>query len=827
MTSICRQRARIALVCCIFLLVGATIGSAQQVYQVVDVSVEGNRVATRSLIVGVSSLDVGTSLTPTAIAETIRRLYGLGMFSDVRIDAEPVTGGVKVYIIVAELPKLVGLEFSGNKKINTKDLREELKLGVGGYISPYLVQEKKNAILETYAEKGYFRANIIPNLNFNSDSSEAILSFQIEERSKVKVETVTLTGNKRVKADKLISQMRNRKRGFLKSSDFAQDKYEEDLQKVIVEYHKRGFIDAHLVSDSIAIDSVRNRMTIFLDVYEGPKYYFGEVTLNGNEELPDNALMSVMKFKAGDVFDIEKYEESWNELGSAYYEIGHLHVRIADERHTRTDSIVDVQYEISEGVPSHVNLVNIIGNRKTKEKVIRRELSVRPGQKFSRTRLIRSVRDVMALNFFTNAEPIPLNLPNGDVDIEFQIEEKQTGQISAGAGYNSQDKVVGTFGMGIPNFRGNGQNLSFNVEFGKLRNSFSVSFTEPWFMGRPTLMGVNAFATNRRWYDDYTEGRTGGSIRLGRRLQWPDNYFRIYATYALERNRFFDFDETYLDQNSYKSHHYYDDPTTADTPYDVALDQTVHGPYPGSIIRYGDDTHTASRIAISLIRDSRNLPEFATAGSMISYRVENTGGVMGGYWKYQKHSISLAKFIPLFGNIALAAKVHYGVVTSPAGDNRILISDRFTPGGTSYTGIVRGYDDGSLTPDSMVTQSDTTFFYSDPNAIAGLDPAQDTTFSNYSTRVRGKYMLTTNIELQIPISQHQLYALLFFDAGNSWLNRSDIRPFRDVYRSVGLGFRIVVPAIGTIGFDFGYALDDVTGQDKGWKPHFQMGTTFR
>jgi len=808
------------------LLIGVYSSLAQQQYRIVDVEVEGNRVATRSLILGVSSLDVGTSLTQTAVAETIRRLYGLGIFSDIKVDAEMVTGGMKVYISVEELPKLTGLEFTGNKKIKTKELREQLNLGVGGYISPYLVEEKKNQILDAYSEKGYFQARITTSLNYNSDSSEAILSFNIEERSKVKVEKVVLTGNKQIKSGKLIGKMRNRKRGFLKSSNFAKDKYDEDLQKIIAEYHKKGFIDAYLISDSIDIDTIRNRMTIYLDVYEGPRYYFGEVTFDGNEELSDELLRSVMKFNTGDLFNAEKYDESWGELGSAYYEIGHLHVQIIDERQTRADSIIDVHYEINEGLPSHINLVKIVGNRKTKEKVIRRELSVRPGQIFNRTRLIRSIRDVMALNFFSNVEPVPLNLPNGDVDIEFKIEEKQTGQISAGAGYNSQDKLVGTFGMGIPNFRGNGQNLSFNVDFGSRRNSFSVSFTEPWLFDRPTILGVSAFAVNRRWFDDYTEGRKGGSIRLGRRLRWPDNYCRIFTSYALERNRFFDFDDNYIDQNSYKSHHWYDDPDT-DIENDQLLAQTIYGPYPGSIVRYGEESHTASRISFTAVRDSRNLPEFATKGSIISYHFENTGGIMGGFWQYQKHEISLSKFVPLFWKVALAAKFQYGVVTSPSGDDRILISDRFTPGGTSYDGIVRGYDDGSLTPDSIVTQSDTSFYYSDPNAVTGVDPPQDTAYSNYRTRVRGKYMLTANFELQIPLSEQSIYALLFFDAGNSWLNKSDIKPLSGLYRGVGFGFRVVVPAIGTIGFDFGYALDNAYNQEKGWKPHFQVGTTFR
>ncbi|HEX2897127.1 MAG TPA: outer membrane protein assembly factor BamA, partial [candidate division Zixibacteria bacterium] len=497
------------LVACLFL---SSISFAQSVgnYKVVDVVVEGNRVSTSSLILGVAGIKPGSDLTPTVVSESIRRMYGLGIFSQVRIEAEDVLGGVKVYIVVSELPKLAGIEFAGNDKIKSGEFKEKLGLGVGGYISPFLIDRAKNKMSDMYAEKGYFRAAINHKQEYNADSSEAVLKFEIDEKSKVKVEAVVISGNKRVEAKELSGKMRNRKRGFLKSSDFAQDKYEEDLEKVIAELHKQGFIDAYLIDDSMHIDTSINKMTIYLDLYEGPQYYFGEATIKGNEKLKAELLKSRLKFKPFDVFSSEKYEESLYELYTAYQDIGHLHVRIQDGKTTKSDSVIDISYDVSEGLPSHINLVKIVGNTKTKDKVIRREISVLPEQVFNRALLIRSVRDVMALNYFSNAVPDLIDLPSGDVDIEFKVEEKQTGEIMAGAGYNSQDKLVGNVGMGIPNFRGMGQRLSFSVEFGTRRNSFSLSFTEPWLFGRPTLLGSDIFVLNRRWFSDYTEGRRGG-----------------------------------------------------------------------------------------------------------------------------------------------------------------------------------------------------------------------------------------------------------------------------------------------------------------------------
>ncbi|RME27189.1 MAG: hypothetical protein D6800_05375, partial [Candidatus Zixiibacteriota bacterium] len=254
-----------ALILTLLLAVAApAVVRAQQSYRVIDVVVEGNRVTTTSLILGVSSIAKGSNLTQSVIQNSIHRLWGLGIFSDVRIEAESIPGGLRVYIVVHELPKLTGLKFEGNHKFKDRDLKDKLGLGIGGYISPYLMLQKAEKIKDLYAEKGYFRAEVTPELSYNTDSTEAVLTYRINEKTKVKVEKVVLTGNKRVPADELIHKMRNRKRGFLKSSDFAQDKYDEDLKKVIEEYHNRGFIDAYMVSDSFTIDTVRNRMTIYL-----------------------------------------------------------------------------------------------------------------------------------------------------------------------------------------------------------------------------------------------------------------------------------------------------------------------------------------------------------------------------------------------------------------------------------------------------------------------------------------------------------------------------------------------------------------------------------
>jgi len=819
------------------LLLIATSSQAQS-FNVVDIKVVGSKVASSNLILSVIGFSKGDQLTSTMTQDAVRRLYGLGFFKDISIEAEEVTGGLALTIKVSELPKLSAISIKGNKKVKTKDLLDAIRLETGKFVSPNLIFEKKNEILALYADKGYFLTEVLPKLDYTDDSSRVLLTFDISEGSKVKVEEVILTGNKINKAKDIIKKMRNRKRGFLLSSNYDRDKYADDKDKIIEFLHGRGFLDAYLKSDSIVIDSLRNRMKIYLDIYEGPRYYFGKTEYNGNEIFTDKILDKVLKYKEREIFSSEKFEESISEIYFLYQEKGYLYVRLMDDRITR-DSIIDISFDIVEGLPSEVNLVKITGNTKTRERVIRREMAIRPGQVFHRSLLIRSIRNITQLNYFANVVPDIASLPSGDVDILIEVEEKPTGQISAGAGYSGQDKFSGIFGLGIPNFRGMGQNLSFSINIGERRNSYSLSFTEPWAFGTPTLLGTDLYYTNRRWYEDYTEGRRGGSIKIGRRLKWPDDYFTVYSRFRLEDDRYHDFSEGYRLSHSELTRQFaqFDSTFTTDLGVDsigtVYYDAYVYGdPLPSSLERFDEGWNRAASIQFSISRDSRNLPEFATKGSIIAYTFAKTGGnILGGYWKYQQHEFSYSKFIPIWGKLALAGKIRIGAISADD-DSKILEFDRYSPGGTGFDGIVRGYDDGSLTPDTVSHSSVRYEYFSGdslnvrPDLTNGNPDSTINTVSTYTAKVRGKYMLVGNLELQMPIIENQLYGLLFFDAGNSWLHKKDIN-ITHVYRGIGFGFRLVVPGIGTIGFDFGYPLDKRAGQEKGWHPHFQVGSTFR
>ena len=767
------QAAALWIVSLLIALFASTTAKAQS-YEVASVVVEGNRAVESSLISSVSGLTTGMKLSSTAVQEAIRRIYALGLFSDVQASGEFAGGRINVKITVIEHPQIAEIDFEGNKSIKTDKLKEKLTIFERQTVGPSQISNSVDAVRKFYRDEGYYLAEVVTETK-SLDSNKIAVVFKVKENEKVKIRAIEFEGNQAFSDGSLRGEMNAKPKSFLRSGAFKRDQFDEDKDKIIEYYRKRGYIDAAITYDSVIVDADGKGLMLKLQVNEGTRYHYGDVSFTGNSIYKTELLTDQLKFKRGDIYDTEKFEETVTNLYSVYQEDGYIHVRIIDNVQT-VDSSLNIEFEISEGVPAHINKVFVEGNSKTKEKVIRRELYSRPGQIFKRSMLMRSLRNVMLLNYFSNVEPDVKNLPDGDIDIVFKVSEKPTGQVQAGAGYSGQDKLVGTLGLGIPNFRGNGQNVNLDWSFGSRRNSISVSFTEPWMFDTPTSFGVDVFSVNRELSfgaEEFSEGTRGMGLRLGRRLTWPDDYFRITGRYTLEEVRYFDFNDAYRENNKDN---------------------------PNSLLQFENDWLTTSAVGVSIVRDSRDLSQFATSGSLIQLSSEASGWVLGGDWKYHKHIFDLAKYQRVWWKLVLAGKVRVGVIDSPDGDDGIPYSERFAPGGTYQDGVIRGYEDGTVGP---------------RNSTNGL--------------LRGRSTVIYNLELQMPIVEQQIYVLAFADAGNAWLSGKEIKPFDldktdGLKKSVGAGFRIVIPGLGTIGFDFGYGYNNPDG--AGWKPHFQMGTTF-
>ncbi|MCI0331572.1 MAG: outer membrane protein assembly factor BamA [candidate division Zixibacteria bacterium] len=756
-----------------------------------SIRIVGATSADPTLVRNVSGLQVGRNLTPDGVQAAIRQIYALGLFKDVEVKAVPQARGLEVLIQVQEFPRVERVEVNGTRQVKREDVFAKLTLASGGVSNPAVLQENVGLLQELYQSKGFFLAQIEAKSKPGSKPDVEIVEFNIREGEKVKIKEVFCEGVTLFSPGKIAKWMKSKPKKeelVARSSDPLRDRLETNKEKVVEEYKKKGYINAVVTRDSFWVDSGLKNMYVKIWVDEGKQFHFGDVSFSGNTLYSAGRLKQALAFAKGDLYSQEKYDRTMSELYGVYQEVGYLYARIADQMAT-VDTLVSVSYEISEGVPAKINKIHIEGNTKTKDKVIRRELLVKPGQTFRRSLLLRSVRELMVLNYFAKAEPDYSVLENGDVDLIFKVEEKPTGQLQLGGGYSGQDKFVLTLGVGIPNFMGNGQSVSVNADVGGRRKSLSLSFTEPWFRDTPTLVGFDIFNVERQYYDDYTEQRTGLSLRLGRRLRWPDNFFRVLWNYRLEGLRYYEFAPGFSLSGL----------TDVDWP------------------------RITSSTGAAITRDSRDLAQFATRGSLVSYAVEYAGGPLQGDYQYHKHVFEASKFLKTLGKLVLVAKLKTGVIDGPKGDIGIPYSERFSPGGVDPDGIIRGYIDGSIGPRYSI---DSTAVYDDSTgALLGHD------YFGGGLR-RGRSELIYNLELQFPVVKEQVYALAFADAGNAWLTGTQLHPFSDLKSSVGFGFRVSVPGLGTIGFDFGYGFSTIRnsrGQyldGRKWRPHFQLGSTF-
>lgn len=749
----------------IFILLYGGAHGQQEEYYINSVEVEGNRTADAKLIINSAGLFPGDVLNAAMVQDAIRNVYALGLFSDVVIEGTNTEQGVDVVIKVTEYPRVRELLFKGNKKLKAKDIKEEITIFEGRLISPKSVKDNIYKIKKLYEEKGYLLAEVTADIKQTAIPGEVDLVFNIEENQQVKIKKINIIGNKIFSDGKIRGKMKTKQDNFWRSGKFDREKYIEDHDRIIEFYKEQGYIDAYIVSDSIYYGEDRKSMFIDITIDEGMRYRFGNYSFIGNEFYTDEQLEKAIEFEPFEIYNQKKYDKSLMELHTAYQDEGYWYARIVDEIQNAPGHTINVRYRIQEGQPVYVNLIKITGNTKTHEKVIRRELTIQPNTIFKRSVLGRSLRNVMMLNYFANATPDWEILPDGNINLILKVEEKPTGQASVGAGYSEQDKLVGTIGLGIPNFRGMGQTVTLNWDFGTRRNSVDLGFTEPWVFNTPTSLGLNIYQLIRDYYGDFDETRRGFSIRVGRRLRWPDNYFSIYTRYRYEDVKYSDFSDDFI-----KS--YGEDPTSI----------------------YNDPEYRTSSIAFSLGRDSRDLSQFATRGSVNSFTTELAGGLLGGDWSYHKEIMESDWYFSTLWKMVLVIKTKFGIIAEYDGGSHVPYTERFSPGGTDPDGQIRGYADGSV----------------GPRTASGA-------------YMRGRSMVVYNLEYQIPISSQQLYALLFVDAGNAFNHIHELQPF-NLQRSYGLGFRIVVPMVGIIGFDFARALDE---PEKGnWRPHFQIGRGF-
>lgn len=766
-----------AVIVLILLIFTSLLFAQNRTIKVLGISVIGNKTTDANMIRMQSGIMQGTELSSEGVQDAIHKLWRLNLFSDIQLLVDRQVGeGYYLTIQVEEYPRLEKVELQGNKKLKQDDINEILNYYSGQIISPTGLSRSKAKLMDEYKEKGHLLADIdIEERPGELDTNRVIVRFVFNEGKKVQVERIRFFGNKALSDGKLRKQFEEIKEDkWWRSADFDREKYDEDLLKITEFYKNEGYRDAEVLKDSLYYNDDRDDMYIDIWVNEGPQYTFGEISFTGNKVFSDEELAAALRFEEGDVYSKKSLDEAaYQHVSGLYYNLGYIFASATPRETVDPDNPLrlNIEFLIQEFKQAKINEILISGNTKTKEKVIRRELRILPGQTFNKSLLERSQRDVWMLNYFSNVEPqvLPIGNDQEKINLGFKVEEKSTDTANMSAGWSERDKLIGSVGVAMANLFGNGQRLSFDWSFGRYYRSFNIGFTEPWLLDTPTLAGFSFYDTKRdAYYIGYKQVSTGASFRLGRRFNWPDNFFRGDWIYRIDRTELSDFNTYIVEAN------------------------------PNNII---DEQWPLISSSITQIwsRNSLDRPEFPTSGSDISLTTEFAGTFLGGNVDFHKWIFRLDWFTPSFWKLVFYTSFQAGYMESIGDNAHIPYTDYFFMGGDGLSRSIplRGYDD----------------------PLANYRIIDD----------GGKAMLKYTTELRIPIAPNPtIFALLFAEAGNTWVDFRRANPYA-MKRSVGIGARVFMPMIGIIGFDYGYGFDriDAYGNpDPKWKMHFVFGRSF-
>jgi outer membrane protein insertion porin family len=743
------------------------VGVPASAEDVADVRILGNVRAEESLIREAFGVSAGDRYVVESVRAGIRNLWKQGLFRDVRVDAERTPEGIDIVLTVVENPTLLRLRYEGNDKLDEDDFEEVVDLVPGATVTDRAVDQARRDIEELYRSKGYLLAEVTGELR---GDRRAEATFHIKEGRKVQVKTIRFSGNDHVPDDALRDAMETKEDRWWRGGDFKEDVFREDRDRIVSRLGQEGYVDARIVDVQKSFNDEKDELTLDIEVEEGPVYTVGTINVDHGGVLAGNRIRSAIVLQEGGPFDTVAFENSTTNLYTLFQEEGYIYADI-DVQKSPHDRTIDLQYRVEEKDPARVHRVLITGNTRTHEEVIRRELRVAPGDLFKRSRVMRSQREVFQLGFFNDIQldSRTADRETGAIDLILNVEERQTGTASLGAGVNSQAGVTGFLQLSQNNFLGRGQIISVRAEFGNFRE-YDLSFTEPWLFGTPTSAGVDAFDTRRR-YNEFIEKRRGGNLRLGRRFPWLD-YTNISFRYSLADYRIDARDGYTFLNGSLVS----ESSSIVQDRADETSDQSKS---------------TVSSISATLLRNSVDSPFFPTRGSATRLYYEIGGGVLGGNEHYHTANFSTKSHFRTVGKFVLSLSGQVGFLVGLDGADDVPFWKRFRLGGISTYGL-RGYGDYDVVPDE--------------NASA----------------TGGRSMMIMTSELRYPVVQ-AIQALAFFDAGNTWSGPRESN-LTDLKRGAGLGLRIDVPMVGQLGFDYGYGFDRTKREGgPGWEFHFQLG----
>lgn len=852
--------------------------STPQKYTIGGINVLGIRYLDADVLIQISDLSVGEEITVPGeeITNAIKKLWGHQLFSDVKIEASKIVGD-KIYlnIFLQERPKLSDVNFFGVSKGEKDDITKKVLLLKGSQVTDNQVNNAQRIIKKIFLDKGFLNTdvNIVQRDDTTSENS-VILDIYVDKKEKVKIQDIVYHGVSQVKTSLLDHAMKKtnarKLKNFFQTKKFNKEKYEEDKQNIVDKYNEKGYRDATIVKDSISkVSDNRIRLDIWID--EGDKYYFGNVKWIGNTIYPSSYLNAVLGIKKGDVFDQKLLDKRLTDdddaVSNLYLDNGYLFFNLTPVEVNVEGDTIDFEMRMYEGNQATINRVMIEGNTKTHEHVARRELRTLPGDLFSKTKIIRSVRELSQLGHFDPEAIKPDVVPHpedGTVDIKYELQEKANDQIELSGGWGA-NMFVGTLGLKFSNFSvrnimnkeawrplptGDGQTLSIRGQTsGKFYKSYSASFTEPWLGGKKpnsftisfSHSKVNYSANNyySSSYSPYGSGYGGYSPyssygSYGSYSGYGSSYYGGYGSYDPGTNYTYDTGSSTSDQiqvtTSFAIGYGYrlswpDDYFTV--YHELSLEhyklQNMSNYYyflSGDATGSGGFNNLSFKTAFG--RNSVDNPLYSRSGSEFSlalqftppyslfdgvdYSDPNLSSEQRYKWiEYHKWKLKGGWYTPLSKNrnLVLYTKFEYGFL-GYYNKYRRSPFERFRVGGSGMSGY--------------------NFYGADIVALRGYKDysLSPTTGSNMYNKL--------TMELRYPLTlkpSATIYMLTFLEAGNAWMDFQNYNPF-DLKRSAGVGVRIFLPMFGLMGIDWGYGFDAVNGDTSvgGSQFHFVIGQQF-
>ncbi|MCZ2356290.1 MAG: outer membrane protein assembly factor BamA [Bacteroidia bacterium] len=778
--------------------------NTEKTYTLTDISIEGNQYNDNQAIIQISGLTIGSKITIPGqeVAQAIEKLWKQQIFSDIQINIGKIEGDdLSLIIKLSERPRISRFSFSGITRSQADDLREKIKFIRGTILTEPKKRTATRTIKNFFQEKGYYNVAVkITEKPEAGSTNAANIEIAINKGPRVKVGHIEIDGNTDIDDGKLKKRFKNTKeKRFYRiwaRSKFIKGNFNEDKAKIVAFYNSRGYRDAQLISDTV-IQRNEKIVDIKINVLEGKQYYFRNITFIGNNKYNSDYLLSLLNIRRGDIYNQAQLDKKLSmdpngtDISSLYLDDGYLFFRADPTEILVEGDSIDIEIKVYEGPQATINKVYVEGNTKTADYVIIRELRTLPGDKFSRSDLIRSQRELLALGYFNqekmNVIPIP-DPTKGLVDLKYVVEERPSDQLQFQGGWTGRIRdtlgnvlaggFIGTIGLTFNNFStkkmfqrgqwrplpsGHGQRLSLSIQLNGVNfQNYGISFMEPWFGGKkPNSFGVSFNYSMQRspTLAGYRMAIFGTSVDLGRRLKFPDDYFRSYTSINYQN---------FSLRNA------------------------------GAFIGAGDGQYNLLSLRQTFDRTSIDAPIYPRSGSQISLSIEATppwGLILQGKEKalglteFHKWKFDASWFLKLYKNMVINAKFRTGFIGLYDKSKGVSPFGQFIMGGAGWQGF------GGLFGRELVGLRGYNTFY---------DPTSANIFNKFTLEIRQPLTLEQSATV---------WLLAFAEAGNAWNGFKNYNP-TSLRRSAGFGIRVFLPIFGLLGVDYGFAFDESYGAPK-------------